>query len=81
MQRRPKVAVLIVLACAAGATGVSVAPAASVSRSDDAVVQAGNGPRCLPPENEQADRTRRYIEWVASASPEELAATFGRGER
>jgi hypothetical protein len=81
MQRRPRVAVLIVLACAAGATGVSVSTAASVSGSDDAVVQAGNDPGCLPPENEQADRTRRYIEWVASASPEELAATFGRGER
>ncbi len=81
MQRRPRVTVLIVLACAAGTAGLSVSPTAGVSPSEAAVVQAGNGPGCLRPADEQADQTQRYIEWVASASPEELVATFGRGER
>jgi hypothetical protein len=80
MQRRPRVALLIVLVCATGTAGVSAVPAAIVTGSSAAVIRAGSGHGRVPPEDEQARQTRRYIEWVASASPEELVATFGRGE-
>jgi hypothetical protein len=38
-------------------------------------------PGCAPSANSPSRLTdeQRYIDWVASATPEELVATFGRG--
>lgn len=76
---RQKLAVVVTFVALSWATGAAPASAEgteSVLEGSERALGAASAPGCLAPAKTD---TQRYIDWVASATFEELAATFGTG--